>query len=146
MQGVKRGIMEMADLILVNKADGDLKPAAMRTCGDYAGALRLLRHRPQDPPGFPKAMMVSAVEQGGMAEAWAEMLALAEWRRAEGHWDARRAAQARHWFEEEVRQGLLAALAREPAKGIMARLGAAVESGGKTPEVAAAEMLGLLGR
>ena len=146
LQGVKRGIMEMADLILVNKADGDLKPAAMRTCGDYAGALRLLRHRPQDPPGFPKAMMVSAVEQGGMAEAWAEMLALAEWRRAEGHWDARRAAQARHWFEEEVRQGLLAALAREPAKGIMARLGAAVESGGKTPEVAAAEMLGLLGR
>ena len=49
LQGVKRGIMEMADIILVNKADGDLKPAAMRTCSDYAGALRLLRKRPQDP-------------------------------------------------------------------------------------------------
>jgi LAO/AO transport system ATPase len=43
LQGVKRGIMEVADLILVNKADGDLKPAATATCADYAGALRLLR-------------------------------------------------------------------------------------------------------
>ena len=41
LQGVKRGILEMADLILVNKADGDLKATAMRTCADYAGALRL---------------------------------------------------------------------------------------------------------
>lgn len=55
LQGVKRGIMEMADLILVNKADGDLRPTATRTCADYAGALRLLRKRPQDPQGFPKA-------------------------------------------------------------------------------------------
>ncbi|CAM8635201.1 ArgK Putative periplasmic protein kinase ArgK and related GTPases of G3E family [Paracoccaceae bacterium] len=146
LQGVKRGIMEMADLILVNKADGDLKPAATRTCGDYAGALRLLRRRPQDPEGFPKAMMVSAVEQTGMAEAWADMLALAAWRRGAGHWEGRRAAQARHWFEEEVRQGLLAALLREPARGIMERLGVQVAAGQTTPELAAAEMLGLLGR
>jgi LAO/AO transport system kinase len=61
LQGVKRGIMEMADLILVNKADGDLKPAATRTVADYAGALRLLRKRPQDPEGFPKALPVSAM-------------------------------------------------------------------------------------
>ncbi|NEY91948.1 methylmalonyl Co-A mutase-associated GTPase MeaB [Tabrizicola oligotrophica] len=146
LQGVKRGIMEMADLILVNKADGDLKPAAIRTCGDYAGALRLLRRRPQDPDGFPKAMMVSAVEQSGMAESWDEMQALAEWRRDSGHWSARRAAQARHWFQEEVRQGLLAALSREPAKGIMERLGDSVAAGRATPEAAAAEMLGLIGR
>jgi uncharacterized membrane protein YuzA (DUF378 family) len=61
LQGVKRGIMEMADLILVNKADGDLKGAATRTVADYTGALRLLRRRPQDPGGFPKALPVSAV-------------------------------------------------------------------------------------
>ena len=62
LQGVKRGIMEMADMILVNKADGDLKSAATRTCADYAGALRLLRKRAQDPEGYPKAMTVSALE------------------------------------------------------------------------------------
>ena len=49
LQGVKRGIMEMADLILVNKADGELAAAAMRTCADYAGALRLLRPRARRP-------------------------------------------------------------------------------------------------
>ena len=49
LQGVKRGIMEMADLILVNKADGAHEPEARRTCADYAGALRLLRPRPGDP-------------------------------------------------------------------------------------------------
>ena len=55
LQGVKRGIMEMADLILVNKADGAHEPEARRTCADYAGALRLLRPRPGDPQGWPRA-------------------------------------------------------------------------------------------
>lgn len=146
LQGVKRGIMEMADLILVNKADGDLKPAALRTQADYAGALRLLRHRPQDPEGFPKAMTVSALEEAGLAQVWSEITTLAEWRRAEGHWDSRRAAQARHWFEEEVRQGLLASLARDPLRGLMGQLGEAVGQGRRTPDEAAAELLALLGR
>ncbi|ODM42602.1 methylmalonyl Co-A mutase-associated GTPase MeaB [Cereibacter johrii] len=142
LQGVKRGIMEMADLILVNKADGDLKPAALRTVADYAGALRLLRRRPQDPEGFPKAMPVSALEEQGLADAWAEMQALVAWRRETGHFDRRRAEQARHWFEEEVREGLLAVLSRPgPARDRMARLGAAVTRGEITPEAAAAELL-----
>src|SRR6056297_1363546 len=51
LQGVKRGIMEIADLILINKADGDLEAAARRTAADYAGALRLMRPRPGDPAG-----------------------------------------------------------------------------------------------
>ena len=146
LQGVKRGIMEMADLILVNKADGDLRPAALRTCADYAGALHLLRRRPQDPSGFPKAMAVSALQTEGLVATWDEITTLSNWRRAQGHWDLRRAAQARHWFGEEVRQGLLAVLQGEPAKGILARFGQEVALGTKTPEAAAAEMLALLGR
>lgn len=88
LQGVKRGIMEMADLILVNKADGDLKPAAMRTVADYAGALRLLRKRPQDPAGFPKALPVSALAEEGLKAAWDDMQALARWRRDHGYFDS----------------------------------------------------------
>ena len=142
LQGVKRGIMEIADLILVNKADGDLKPAALRTCADYAGALRLLRRRPQDPEGFPKALSVSAQEENGLAEAWAEMRALVDWRRAEGHFARRRAEQARGWFEAEVRQGLLARLADDPAvTARMAALGAEVAAGRAEPASAAAEIL-----
>ena len=142
LQGVKRGIMEIADLILVNKADGDLKPQATRTCADYAGALRLLRKRPQDPADFPKAMTVSAYSGDGIAKAWEEMTTLAKWRRDEGHWDARRSEQAGYWFHEEVRLQLLERLQRDPA--LAARLAQAEEQlqhGETTPTQAAARVL-----
>ncbi|WP_127900932.1 methylmalonyl Co-A mutase-associated GTPase MeaB [Solirhodobacter olei] len=145
LQGVKRGIMEMADLILVNKADGDLKAAAIRTCADYAGALRLLRRRPQDPEGFPKALTVSALAGEGLQAAWEAMEDLAEGRRASGALTAQRAEQARGWFEEEVRQGLLARLERDAGlKARLAALGAEVAAGRASPSAAAAEVLAQL--
>ncbi|RKF16438.1 methylmalonyl Co-A mutase-associated GTPase MeaB [Roseovarius spongiae] len=145
LQGVKRGIMEIADLIVINKADGDLKAAATRTRADYSGALRLLRKRAQDPQGFPKALMVSALEETGFDKLWEEMTTLADWRREHGHWDARRAAQARYWFEEEVRQGLLAQLQTDEARAAMETLGAQVADGRVTPSVAAGQLLGRIG-
>ncbi|MFU8882815.1 MAG: methylmalonyl Co-A mutase-associated GTPase MeaB, partial [Rhodobacterales bacterium] len=141
LQGVKRGIMEMADLILVNKADGDLKPAAQRTCADYAGALRLLRKRPQDPEGYPKAMTVSALQVEGLEVAWSEMQALIEWRRAHGHFAARRAGQAEYWFGQEVRHGLLAQLDAPEVRARMQTLGKEVAQGRVTPTTAALLML-----
>ncbi|MFO6464578.1 methylmalonyl Co-A mutase-associated GTPase MeaB [Jannaschia sp. KMU-145] len=145
LQGVKRGIMEIADLILVNKADGDLKSTATRTVADYAGALRLLRRRPTDPDGFPKALPVSAVEGAGLGGAWDEMTALAEWRRAEGHWERTRAEQAAHWFADEVRAGLLARLAEPETRARMAELSREVASGDRAVRAAAREMLARLG-
>ena len=141
LQGVKRGIMEIADLILVNKADGDLRAAATRTVADYTGALRLLRKRPQDPRGFPKALPVSALEGQGLDAAWAEMQALADWRAQNGHLRARRAEQAQGWFLAEVRAGLLERLARPDAAQRMAALGADVAAGRAVPVAAAAAML-----
>jgi LAO/AO transport system kinase len=141
LQGVKRGIMEMADLILVNKADGDLKVAAQRTCADYAGALRLLRKRPQDPEGFPKAMTVSALQVEGLETAWSEMQALIRWRRETGHFVARRAAQAEYWFGQEVRQGLLAQLDQPQVRTMMQAMGRNVAQGHVTPTAAAQEIL-----
>ncbi len=141
LQGVKRGIMEMADMILVNKADGDLKAAATRTCADYAGALRLLRKRPQDPPGFPKAMMVSAAEGSGLDEAWGQMQSLAGWRKDEGLWADTRAAQARLWFEEEVRHALLARLNTPQAKALLNDYGTQVAGGDVTATGAAQAVL-----
>ncbi|MCF6316212.1 MAG: methylmalonyl Co-A mutase-associated GTPase MeaB [Marinosulfonomonas sp.] len=141
LQGVKRGIMEIADLILVNKADGDLLPAATRTCADYAGALRLLRKRSSDPEGFPKAMLVSAITQEGLGTAWDEMQALIAWRKESGHWDDNRAHQLRHWFEEEVRLGLLARLAEGEMQAKMATLGADVAAGKISVAAAVREVL-----
>lgn len=144
LQGVKRGIMEMADIILVNKADGDLKPVAMRTCADYSGALRLMRKRPQDPETFPKALTVSALEEDGFEDAWAAMLELDGWRRANGFFDGTRSAQAQYWFEEDVRMALLARLDRADVALEMQRLGGEVAQGVTAPAVAAAQMVGVL--
>lgn len=144
LQGVKRGIMEMADMILVNKADGELKAAAARTCADYSGALRLLRKRPQDPEGFPKVMMVSALRGEGMKEAWEEMKRLVEWRRETSHFKARRAAQARYWFEQEVRQGLLARLETPEAREALDQAAADVAEGRATATRAAQDVLARL--
>ena len=138
LQGVKRGIMEMADLILVNKADGELKAQAQRTCADYAGALRLLRKRPQDRDGFPLAMTISALDHVGLTEAWDRMTTLADWRRETGVLAQVRADQARHWFREDLRAEMLALLTRDPELSArLESLEAAVARGEMTPAVAA---------
>lgn len=145
LQGVKRGIMEQADLILVNKADGALAPAAIRTAADYAGALRLMRARPEDPPGFPMALTVSAMEEKGLAEAWGKMTELRDWRLAEGWFDRRRTRQAKDWFEDEVRQGLLERLtATDAIRSLVHSLGQDVADGRRSPGSAAAQVLSVL--
>jgi LAO/AO transport system kinase len=146
LQGVKRGIMEAADLILVNKADGELRAAAERTCADYAGALRLFRHREGDPEGIPAALTVSALTGDGLEAAWQRMQALADWRRASGHWGRRRAAQRLDWFREEVRHLILDRLDRLAADpGAAERMRAfseAVSRGEVSPAAAAADFVG----
>ena len=145
LQGVKRGIMEMADMVLVNKADGDLLSPARRTVADYAGALRLLRKRPQDPEGFPKAMPVSATTGLGLPEAWDQMRQLVDWRRQHGHHDRIRAEQARHWFRAELQAGLLAQLDRPQVKARIEDLGQQVAQGRLPPALAAQQVLDWLG-
>ncbi|MDP5360153.1 MAG: methylmalonyl Co-A mutase-associated GTPase MeaB [Paracoccaceae bacterium] len=142
LQGVKRGIMEMADLILVNKADGDLKAQATRTCADYAGALRLLRKRAQDPEGFPKAMTVSALQAYGLQAAWTEMETLAQWRQDTGVWAQTRQMQANYWFTQDVRQGLVQLLHDDPQTAARLEIAqAAVSAGRLSPSAAAAQVL-----
>ena len=145
LQGVKRGIMEMADIILVNKADGDLRAQATRTRADYAGALRLLRRRPGDPEGYPRALAVSAATGAGLDEAWAAVEDLAQARRASGAWEARRREQAETWFTRAVESGLARRMAGDARLvALRAGLAAEVASGGLAPEIAAARLLAAL--
>jgi len=142
LQGVKRGIMEVADLILINKADGDFKDAATRTCADYASALRLLRKRGQDPDGFPKALMVSSVEGEGLGESWAEMKQLVEWRKQKGFWKNTRADQNTFWFNAELRHTLLTQLEQDPeAAAASELLQKAIRNGEISPSVAASRVV-----
>lgn len=141
LQGVKRGIMEMADLILVNKADGDLVAAATRTCTDFTGAIRLLRKRPQDPDEYPKVLKVSAVQESGLVDAWEAMTNLIDWRKEHGFFAHTRREQAQFWFEEDVRQGLLAQLNAPKLEVLMKKLGQDVINGTILPEKAAGMVL-----
>ena len=141
LQGVKRGVMEFCDVVLVNKADGDLRAAAERTCADYAGALRLLRRRPADSDGHPFAMTVSALRGEGLDAAWERIDGLVKWRRAYGHLDEVRAAQARRWFEEEVRRGLLERIETPQLRARIVRVGKEVEEGAISVSAAAHRLL-----
>jgi LAO/AO transport system kinase len=89
-------------------------------------------------------LTVSAIAEMGLDVTWEAMQALLEWRRSEGHFDRQRALQARFWFDEDVKQGVLASLSRADVVALMQRIGREVENGDILPEVAAVEVLGKL--
>lgn len=100
LQGIKRGVMELADLALVTKSDGDLKAAATRAAADYRNALHLMRPK---YPGLPAAVMqVSSIEGTGIADVWNAMTDLHDKLVNRGYLKHLREAQARRWFWTEI--------------------------------------------
>jgi LAO/AO transport system kinase len=140
LQGVKRGIMELADLLVVNKADGSLLPIATATLADYASAMRLVR--PRSPQWTPRAMLVSALTRTGIDAVWS---ALEDYRTAlsdSGEWSARRASQQVSWFEDEVTERVLEVFHHDATIAAL-RNGIAeqVAAGSMNPSRAADELL-----
>ncbi|MEO1161669.1 MAG: methylmalonyl Co-A mutase-associated GTPase MeaB, partial [Pseudomonadota bacterium] len=80
-------------------------------------------------------------QEDGLKTAWDEMTKLVDWRRDHGHFDERRAEQARYWFEQEVRQGLLAQLETPDAKAAMQAAAKQVAAGEMTPTAGAQAVL-----
>ena len=142
LQGIKRGIMELADLVLVTKADGDLADAAERARADYASAVGLLQPRHAGLPS--EVRTVSSVEGRGITEAWAVLAARRERLLGDGRLDAQRAAQAGAWMWSEVREGVVDAASAGPIAARAADLEARVRRGAALPEDAADEILGFL--
>ncbi len=140
LQGVKRGIMELADLVVVNKADGVLKEAAGRAAAEYSGALGLLRTASRN--WRVPVMTCSATEGEGIAEVWQTVGRFREVLGASGEIEAKRARQASRWMWNEVSESLLAALKANPeVAGHLAALEAEVAAGRITPTVGAERLL-----
>ncbi len=140
LQGIKRGIMELADLILVNKADGELQALAGRSAAEYRNALRLLHPRLAD---WKVTVRTCSARNGvGIAEAWKAALQYRDTLEASGRFTARRAAQARAWMWSEVNDNLITALQSDPEvnKQIPA-LEAAASEGRIPPTIAARQLL-----
>src|SRR5205085_2717345 len=101
LQGIKRGAMELADLVVITKADGDLMQAATRALADYQAALLLMRPK---HPGIPaRIFKTSALRGEGIAEVWSAIEKLWQRMRASGTLTALRREQTRAWFWNEVR-------------------------------------------
>jgi LAO/AO transport system kinase len=139
LQGIKRGIMELADLILVNKADDDLQVLAGRAAADYRGALTLLHPRSAD--WKVEVQTCSARDGVGIAEAWEVALKHREMLDASGEFTARRAAQARDWMWSEVSENLIAALQSDPQVREQIPALEAAASEGRIPPTVAARLL-----
>jgi LAO/AO transport system kinase len=137
LQGIKRGIMELADLVVVNKADGELKAVAGTTASDYANALRLVR--PRTPAWEPRVVLCSALEGTGIADVWAAVEEFRAALTATGELDARRAEQARDWMWSEISDSLLERLRADPTAASAARRLETDVRAGRVPPTAAAE-------
>ena len=105
LQGIKRGIMELADLVIVNKADGDLAPAAARTRGDYASAVHLLR--PKWNAWATEVLACSALNQDGISEIWESVEAFTAAVTADGELADARSQQATAWLWSEIGDSLI---------------------------------------
>jgi LAO/AO transport system kinase len=146
LQGIKRGVVELADLVLVNKADGELAAAAQRSAADYANALRLIR--PSLLEWQVPVRAVSALEGLGIREVWDDIACFRAALERTGTWSRRRAGQARAALWSEIGDSLLDHFRAAPA--VARDLAAAEEevmAGTRTPTAAARALLGtFLGR
>lgn len=113
LQGIKRGIMELADILLVNKADGERIAQANHTAADYMHATKLMH--PRTHGWRVPVRTCSALDRQGIAEVWGLILEYHRLLSQGGALQRRRAEQARAWMWDETTQSLLAALREDPA-------------------------------
>jgi LAO/AO transport system kinase len=140
LQGIKRGIIELADLVLVNKADGDLVNAAHRSVADYASALGLIR--PRFPEWQVPVRAISALDGTGIREVWDDVERFRTALERTGAWSRQRSEQARSALWSEIGDSLLDRFRSDPA--VAQRLSVVedeVIAGSRTPAAAARALL-----
>jgi len=141
LQGIKKGIVELADAIVINKADGSSENLAAITQRHYAGALSLLKH-----PGFwqPEVTTCSALKNQGIDAVWRMIESYREQARARGAIDSQRAEQNLAWMRQLIDELLRARVRDHPAvKEALAALENDVRQAVVTPLAAASEIVRL---
>jgi len=141
LQGIKRGIMELADILVINKDDGDLSAAAARSAADVANALGLMQ--PRHAGWRAEVLRCSALKNTGIDAIWARVEAFAAILRQSGGFDAQRRDQAKAWLWHELSDSLIEALKADPhVAAQLNTLEARVGAGKIAPGTAARTLLG----
>jgi LAO/AO transport system kinase len=144
LQGLKKGIVELADMIAVNKADGDNIERARLAAADYRAALNILQ--PQSETWSPPVVTYSALTGNGIAELWQQVLAHKDKMTASGERERRRRAQQVKWMWTLLEERLTARLRNDPAvRTKLKQAEAAVATGRLAPTLAVEEIAKLLG-
>ncbi len=144
LQAIKKGIMELADLVVFNKADID-PTAAQMAAAQMRSALSMLRSASAN--WQPPVLTLSALKKDGLTEFWQVIEKFRSELTASGEFEARRRHQALAWMWQQIDSGLRQRFREHPAvKSALAELSVSVEAGSTTPAVAAQRLLGLVGR
>ena len=144
LQGLKKGVVEIADMIAINKADGDNVNRAKAAAAEYRAALHILN--PRSPSWSPPVVTYSALSGQGIAELWASVLDHRERMTKTGELEARRREQQVKWMWAMLEDRLFARLRSDPAvKAKLPRIEAAVAEGRTSPAMAVDEIAAALG-
>jgi LAO/AO transport system kinase len=144
LQGIKKGIIELADMIAINKADGENQLPAERAASEYRSALHIFT--PADAIWQPPVITMSGLNNGGLDSLWAKVLAHREAMIAAGEFEARRQRQAVSWMHDMLEDRMMAALRSRPdVAAELARLEGEVREGRMVATAAVDRIVGLMG-
>jgi LAO/AO transport system kinase len=145
LQGIKKGVLELADVVVVNKADGPHATEAKAAARELAGALRLLY--PRDTLWRPPVLTMSALEGTGLSELWATVLKHRQVLTDAGRFDARRRTQQVEWMWSMVRDAVLdRVMSNDAVRANRQDLERRVRDGEITPALAAQDILDMVHR
>ncbi len=144
LQGIKKGVLEIADMIAITKADGDNKNRAAVTAADYQHALRIIT--PNNPDWIPPVISISAQKNAGLDALWEKINHFHRIMDENGKWDAKRRTQQVRWMWSMVDDQLMTKLkASSKVKALIPELEAAVGDGTLTPTLAVDKILTAFG-
>ncbi|WP_457226705.1 methylmalonyl Co-A mutase-associated GTPase MeaB [Mycobacteroides abscessus] len=142
LQGIKKGVLELADIVVVNKADGEHAIEAKKAARELSGALRLIY--PHDTLWRPPVLTMSALENNGVAEMWDTVLQHRAVLTEAGEFEAKRRRQQVDWMWAMVRDAVLDRVLNAPdVKASRADIEQQVREGTLTPALAAEQLLNL---
>ncbi len=142
LQGIKKGILELADLLVVNKADGDRKPLARQAARDLSAALRILQ--PDEGAWTTRVLTASSVDRTGLEAVWHAITDHRHTLEADGSFQTKRARQQVNWMWAQLEDRLLQLLRQHPAVAqALPTIEADVQTARRPPTTAAEDLLRL---